>query len=1282
MASLKVNSTMKRIWRVAEVLAWTAFFAFAVLLLAVRFWILPTVEQHRDAIAAAAARVIGQPVKIGAIEAGWLGLRPQINLSNVRIFDAQGREALLLPSVENVISWRSLLHGELRLRALIIDGPRLEVRRDAAGAIYVAGLKLGGRAEERGFTDWVLGQEEIVIRNAEIEWRDEKRGAPPLALAALNLRLRNSGDEHAVGLVARPPAQLGSRLEVRAELAGRSLTDPAAWNGRLYAELGATDLAAWRAWIDYPLDVREARGELRLWATLEGGALTEATADVALVQVLALLGPELPALELSSLRGRLQARALRDGYELSARGLAAVPAEGPPLQPTDFMVRWGGSAAEQHGSASARLIEFEPLLNLVGTLPLPADARALIAELEPTGRVNDARFEWQGRFASPQRFTARARFSDLGLSPWRSLPGFAGLSGTLEASEKKGRLYLASRKAEIDLPRILPDARIGLDTLNGQVDWEHQDDGALALRLSSISFANADASGNAYGSYTRSGTGPGVIDLVATLTRADGARVGRYLPHGHLMSGKSGKGGEKLRQYLIDSIVAGQASDVRLRLRGDLREFPFVDPARGQFEVTARVERGVLNYANGWPRIENVEGELHFERDSMTIVGRSGTILGTRLSNVRVSIPELSAPAAHLLINGQAAGPAGEFLKFIAASPVQGMVGGMTDTLQISGNGTLRLKIDLPIEDPKATRIAGEFDFAGNSIEVHPHLPAIERAAGGFAFTDAGFTLRRVTGRLLGAPVEISGGTRADSSVEIMAQGRNLRVAELPLERPWRDHLSGAASYAATLTVREGHARLKLESSLRGVASTLPAPLAKGAGDALPLRIEIAQVDGGARDRVSATLGRLAAAELLRRRQGETMVVQRGGVAFSPVPGQPVRLPERPGILLYGSLAALDLDSWLALAPTGDDDLAGVSVDMRVGTLDLYGKRVSGLTVRAGTDAVGWSASVNAQELSGDISYRGGQVLARLDYLSLPPDSPTPMRSRAAQPADMPGVDLVAERFDFRGKPFGQLMLAASKRAGAQGPEWRVEKLALTSSDASLQGSGAWRATADAATASELEFQIEASDAGSFLSRVGFANVVKGGKATLAGTLNWRGDPSSLDYPSLGGELKLEATDGQFLEIDPGFGKLLSLMSLQQLPRRIGLDFSDVFSKGFKFERIDAEARVEKGVMGLKGFKMSGSAADVEMRGDVDLARETQNLRVRIIPGVGDTAGTALVFVNPAVGVAAVIAQRVLKNPLGQLLAYQYTVTGSWSDPKVARISAPRPVESDKAVSP
>jgi uncharacterized protein YhdP len=153
----------------------------------------------------------------------------------------------VLPRVENVVAWRSLLHRQLRLHSLAIEAPRLTVRRDASGAFHVAGLKLGGGepGDGRG-TDWVLAQDEIVIRGAEIEWRDELRGAPPLTLSALTLRLRNSGNEHAIGITARPPPELAASLELRAVLGGRTVNDLAAWNGRLYAETGYTDLAAWR----------------------------------------------------------------------------------------------------------------------------------------------------------------------------------------------------------------------------------------------------------------------------------------------------------------------------------------------------------------------------------------------------------------------------------------------------------------------------------------------------------------------------------------------------------------------------------------------------------------------------------------------------------------------------------------------------------------------------------------------------------------------------------------------------------------------------------------------------------------------------------------------------------------------------------------------------------------------------------------------------------------------------------------------------------------------------
>src|SRR3989441_2996549 len=305
-----------RFWLLPEALAWIAFFVFATLVLALRFWLLPDIEHYRGDIVAAIERSVGLPIKIGGIEAGWLGLHPRISLSDVHLYDHQGREVLALPSIRNVVSWRSLLYGQIRLHSLAVDGPRLDVRRDADGALYVAGMKLAADGE-RHFADWLLGQEEIVISNAEIEWRDEKRAAPPLALSALNLRLRNSGDQHSIGLTARPPEELGSTAELRAELEGRSATDLAAWNGRLYAQLGYTDLAAWRAWIDYPLDVRAGQGAIRVWTTLENGRVKEGTADVALSNVSARLAHDLAPLELATVRGRLQGRTLRDGYEFS-----------------------------------------------------------------------------------------------------------------------------------------------------------------------------------------------------------------------------------------------------------------------------------------------------------------------------------------------------------------------------------------------------------------------------------------------------------------------------------------------------------------------------------------------------------------------------------------------------------------------------------------------------------------------------------------------------------------------------------------------------------------------------------------------------------------------------------------------------------------------------------------------------------------------------------------------------------------------------------------------------
>ena len=1248
---------MMRLVRAIEVLAWALFFAFAALVLALRYWVLPDIERYRDDIVAVVSSTVGQPVKIGAIEAGWLGLRPQLSLFDVRVYDAAGREALVLPVVDNVMSWRSLLRGGLRLHSLVIDRPRLGVRRDAAGEIYVAGIKLSRSRGDAGLTDWILAQEEIVVRNAEIEWRDEKRAAPPLALSALDLRLRNSGHQHSLGLSARPPAALGSALDVRAELAGESVTQLSDWNGRIYLELGATDLAGWRRWVDYPVDVRQGQGALRLWATLENGRAKQATLDVELARVVARLGKDLPPLALASLRGRIRGLERAGGYELAGRQLALAAEGGPAMSPADFRIAWqpAGKSAER-GSATASVLELEPMANLAESLPLPAEVRKRLLELALRGRILDARLEWTGPLAAPLQYSAKARFANLAARPWENLPGFSNLSGAFDANEARGSVQLAARKAELDFPHLLSEPRVLLDSLNGQFDWERNGGEAFSLKLPSLSFANEHFEGRASGAYSTAVESKGVIDLSVQLSRADGRHAARYLPLGTLM-------GPATHDWLAAAILAGQASDVRLRLKGDLQDFPFADAAKGEFRVTGRVEKGALDYVAGWPRLHDADAQILFEREKMEIVGRSATILGAKLANVRVSIPKLG-PGAHLLVSGQAEGPTSEFLKYVESSPVRHMIGGFTEGMNAVGRGKLVLKLDVPLAEPTSTKVAGEYEFLSNTLTVHPYLPPIERTVGKVGFTDSSSTVKDVHGRIFGGSVAISGGSRAGAGAEVIAKGDATVAGTQPLfNHPWRRFLTGSPGYVATIAVREGRTRIIVESTLRWVASALPPPFSKGVADALALRVEVLPAEGGMRDRVSVSLGQLASAEFLRRKQGEAMVVQRAAICLSPG-SEAMRIPERPGTLVYGSLGALDLDRWMPLLAGGESAADAVSLDLKIGTLDAYGKRVHDFAMRAGADAAGWSASVDAKEMAGDVSYRherGGQLIARLTHFTLPEDNPGAKPQDSSRTRDLPSVDLAAERFTYRGKQLGRVEVLALRAEQS----WRIDKLSMVNPDAALTGHGLWQT--GPASHTSLDFQLDSSDAGKFLERVGYPKLVRGAKAHMQAGLDWAGDPTAPDYASMTGDIQMQADDGQFLEIEPGIGKLVSLMSLQALPQRLTLDFRDVFSKGFQFDRIASAAHVDRGVMSVKEFKMRGSAAQVDMTGEVDLAKETQSLQVRVVPSLGDSASTVIALLNPLLVFPAAIAQKILKDPLGHIFAFDYSVTGTWADPKVAK---------------
>ena len=87
--------------------------------------------------------------------------------------------------------------------------------------------------------------------------------------------------------------------------------------------------------------------------------------------------------------------------------------------------------------------------------------------------------------------------------------------------------------------------------------------------------------------------------------------------------------------------------------------------------------------------------------------------------------------------------------------------------------------------------------------------------------------------------------------------------------------------------------------------------------------------------------------------------------------------------------------------------------------------------------------------------------------------------------------------------------------------------------------------------------------------------------------------------------LNVAIESGQFLKAEPGAARLLSVLSLQSLPRRLAFDFRDLFEEGFAFDSVTGDVSIAEGVARTNNLRMRGAAAVVLMEGSADIIRET-----------------------------------------------------------------------------
>jgi uncharacterized protein (TIGR02099 family) len=1280
--------------------------------------ILPHADEWRPWLEKEASKALGVELRIGRITVQTGGWMPRMELGEVRVLDAAGRAALQLPRVTAVLSAQSLLALEPRFSQLLIDAPELTIRRDTQGRIFIGGIGLDAAEHaDAGTTeaglDWLFSQPELAIVGGRVRWVDERRTeARPLELGGLNFIMRNGLRSHALRLDATPPADWGQRFTLRGRFTQSLLKRPGDfqhWSGQLYAELPRADLSQLRRHVDLPFQLSEGDGAVRAWAELKDGQPVAATLDLALRAVRLRLLASAPELDLDHIQGRLDLARSKDKLSLQARQLGFVSADPNgsgiawPRSDWGVSLQLGKDDAVLGGEVNAQRLDFALMAQIAQRLPLGERSHQLLAELEPQGVLTALSGHWKGPLDAPLSYRVTAQLDGLALAskpaepPGRlGRPGLRGASLALDANERGGSARLAVRDGQVELPGLFEDPVLPITRLATQMSWKlpapgGKTAGEVELRLQDLSLQTPDLSGDFDLVWKRAAgsTSPGHLDLSGHARQLDATRVARYMPISLPAT----------RSYLARALLGGEARNISVRLKGELHDFPFDAPhANGIFRVTTQAQGVLLAYVppseagTNWPAMEGVDAELVFERAGLQIRNGRAKVLGYELSGVNGGIKDLQHGRV-LALDGTGRGAGADLLRFVRGSPLDEWLGHSLSTATAQGPVALKLGLSIPLDDSNQSVLKGQLQLGGVDLKLRPELPALSAARGRIDFDRKGLQLAGMTARLLGGDATIEGGSQRDGSLRFAVQGQATadglrRAPELGAVTRLAQAASGQTAYRFQLAIgKDGQTELSVASSLQGLALDLPAPARKEADAALPLRLLLTPTTAG-RDELRLEVGGgatpLLQAQLQRDISGASSHVLRGALALQD------RLPALPasGVLLQATVGALDLDAWqqrlgaLAGGSGGDDGEASLlpsQIALRTQALKLGGRQLGRVTAQIARDGGTWRLNLDAEQLAGRIELRGvhgggiDSVQARLTRLSLPRQEADTVSElidpgKPAAGGPLPSLDIEVDDFELRGRRLGRLEVRAQAPAAAR--DWKLERLLMKGPDATLSASGRWGG--DARRRTELDWKLDVADAGRLLEQLGQGQVLRGGKGVLTGQIGWDGSPLAPHYPSMAGALNIQLDTGTFLKAEPGVGRLLGVLSLQSLPRRLLLDFRDVFAEGFTFDGVSGDVKIAAGVARSDNIRIRGLQAAVLVDGSADLAAETQNLRVVIVPEVS-AGGASLAYaaINPAVALGAFLAQLILSRPVAAANTREFHISGSWDDPKVEKVEAP-----------
>jgi len=1231
---------------------------------------LPRLPEYQEEIKDWASAAIGMDVEFSGMDARWGLSGPELEFYNAELL-RQDTMVRLIAAEEVSVGvglMRLLIEGNLLVDRIVVRDTSIEVRQLESGRWLIQGSLVDDLVSMQNASGRDIGGIEVIGEDIELHFLqpgDER----PKTFQIPRLHVRRDSARLAVDGTVLLPAGLGDRLTVAATQLLAPPAEERSWDVTIEADdlslLGLSGLHQSQA-----AQFVSGNGDIDLSLAYANGEIKSATADVDFVNILHQGGLEF------DVSGRLEFRDDPDGWLLAAdRFQIITPAGQWPRQRLRVETSTDSSGkvimldahADYINLADAGLLE--PWLN--------EQQNRLLSQLNPSGAVSDLDATLSDVDTDAPRYNVEADLDRVGISAYEKIPGVRGFSGSLRADRAGGRLEIDSQDVSVSLANYL-DETITLDAALGTVIWRRSNN-RTTLLSDSIEIRNADfeSESNVELTFVDGGGAP-VIDLASTWSITDVSSARRYLPEKVMKP--------RPYQWLQQALIAGRIPRGTTRLYGPLDKFPF-DAGEGRLLIEANVRDATLLYNRNWPAAEFTDLDVALENMRLYSTRSRSSNLGNQVVDPKVEILDFRDPV--LTIDAFATGTLETIRQFSMQSPIGEILGGQLDRVTVSGDASFDLTLTMPIRDLQNFEFTSRIRANGGSLQVEGLDPPLTDLRGVVTIDRETISSEALTGQFLGRAVEIDLAPAPESipTYRVVARASGIATAVGLVEGfgiPLEDFIGGQASYTTSLYFPRGQQeipppfRIEIESDLAGFAVDLPVPLMKDAADAMPVSGTIEFPRDSETIHTAGTAGDLIAWQAAFVKTEDHWDFDRGDVSIG---GEPAAIAETRGLHLRGSTKYLRLQDWLDL--TKRENTQGKvaerirSIDMTVENLHLLGQHIVGHHVRVDRSAQDWLVQFDGDNISGSAvvpyEFTSDRVLALdMDKMILPgDDEDKTVLGASVDPRSLPTISIKAAELALGDRFLGAVEATFQRTEDG----FEVANVLARDETFEITGTGRWTVdpTDPVGHRSSFSGTLTSTNIERTMERLNYTPGIDGNDLKSQFDMSWSGGPRKDFMDSLDGDVQVQFGAGQLVEVEPGAGRMFGLMSVGALPRRLSLDFSDVFNKGFGFDSINGNFRLVDGEAYTCNLSLNGPAADIGIVGRASLVARDYEQTAVVSANVGNTLPVVgAVIAGPQVAAAMLIFSQIFKKPLQDMGQVYYSIAGSWDEPIVDLANAER----------